>query len=233
MTSCARPRRCRGTWGVRWDAGGGGGTGGHATRVARGHSVWPSGWLPAAPPPRSCHPAARPGCPEGTEADRVAQPAPLGLPHAYPAPHGRDRAGAAGSGGTSPAGLAERVSASGEGDRDWDGDQNGDSDGDKDSPASSSVGAGRRRLVYRDGVAIPPARSAFRGSSAERKADVTPCFWVQTIGIQKQGAARLQEPAAPSSARPAALRSAPAALGPQAPRRSEGARALSTGLAAP
>lgn len=161
----------------------------------------------------------------------MAQPAPLGLPHAYPAPHGRDRAGAAGSGGTSPAGLAEGVSASGEGDRNRDGDQNGDSDGDRDSPASSSVGAGQRRVVYRDGGAIPPAHSAFRGSSAERKADVTPCFWVQTIGIQKQGAARLREPAAPSSTRPAALLqprlpwplTLPGALG--------GGLALSTGLA--
>lgn len=62
--------------------------------------------------------------------------------------------------------------------------------------------------------AIPPAHSASRDSSAERKTDVTPCFWVQTIGIQERGAARLREPGVPSSARPAALRSALAALVP-------------------
>lgn len=65
-------------------------------------------------------------------------------------------------------------------------------------------------LVYQDGGAIPPACSASRGSSTERKADVTPCFWVQTIGIQERGAAQLRELACPSSACPATLPSAPA-----------------------
>lgn len=45
--------------------------------------------VPAAPPPRSCHPAARLDCPKGTRGDRVAQPAPLALPHAYSAPRSR------------------------------------------------------------------------------------------------------------------------------------------------
>lgn len=172
-----------------WDAGGQG-----PRRPAVG--------VPAAPPPRSCRPPAHPGRPEGTGGDGVAQPAPPGLPHVHPAPRNRVRrrprpapGWAARSGGMSPAGLAERVPAGAEGD--------GDRDGDRDSLASSSVGAGRSRLVYQDGGAIPPARSASRGSGAERKADVTPCFWVQTIGIQERGAARLREPAAPSSSRPA------------------------------
>lgn len=184
--------------------------GGWGARVAAGRG-WPGATAsgrrgasgtatPQLPPSRP------PGCPEGTGGDGVAQPAPPGLPHIHPAPRNRVRrrprpapGWAARSGGVSPAGLAEGVPASAEGDGDRDGDRNGD----RDSLASSSVGAGRSGLVYQDGGAIPPARSASRGSGAERKADVTPCFWVQTIGIQERGAAQLREPAAPSSARPA------------------------------
>lgn len=88
-------------------------------------------------------------------------------------------------------------------------------------------------MVYQDRGAIPPARLASRSSSAERKADVTPCFWVQTIGIQERGAARLREPTAPSSACPATFCSVPTPqcfLGPPSPGRRPGCTLTSPGV---
>lgn len=134
-----------------------------------------------------------------------------------PSVPGQRRDWAAHSGGTLPLGLDERVPPRGEGDKDWDGNV----EKDKDSPASQGQPEGTELSVLE---AIPPAHSAFRDSSAERKADVTPCFWVQTIGIQERGAARLREPGVPSSARPALLRSALAVLVPCIPRRLGGPR---------